>query len=393
MLALGFLLGVPCAALATTRGGEAGTNVAGHGFQIPWTLSTYPNPKVNLERCGRGGKVSHICDPERLVDRHVLDGLDARLEHAPVSIQAAVMGDVSSTAFHSSWDLDEGFHAFAAHLARDWAIGKAGVFVLYSVNDGFVDIQADPSLHLDAAVARHIARAALRHSSDPGKVLEQVLAETLAALSSQHNASRKLTLDRSRLLFFILTCSLGIVALLLTACCAYDMAAHWHHQARFRSCRSKIQKIHEAFAKGYSDLPLCPICVENLPAQDTSKACPHAVVFLCGHRFHTDCANSWLVFNDAPGSCPVCELPHTYSLKTPGQCADEEACQPSDEIKAFFLTSLRSRFPESISEEQVKRWRNCHTEIWLNELQPRRYHSIWHSWGSTGSSLTVPLQR
>ena len=50
--------------------------------------------------------------------------------------------------------------------------------------------------------------------------------------------------------------------------------------------------------------------------------------------------------------------------------------EDGDEIKAFFLTSLRARFPDIVSEENVGSWRDCHTEIWLTELRCPKYNSI-----------------
>ena len=56
------------------------------------------------------------------------------------------------------------------------------------------------------------------------------------------------------------------------ACFAYDIFSHWRHQARFRLCKSKVEKIHEAFGKRHENLPLCPICIEALPNVETTKA-------------------------------------------------------------------------------------------------------------------------
>ena len=135
--------------------------------QIPWTLTTYPNPMVNLEKCGRG-HVSHICDPELLLDPKVLDGLDAQIAKSVVPVEIAVFGEVSSSVFGSAWNLDEGFHAFASHLAQDWGVfgkGGSGIFILYSVSDDYIDILTDEKIHIDHGLLRHLARAALRSAN------------------------------------------------------------------------------------------------------------------------------------------------------------------------------------------------------------------------------------
>jgi len=383
-MGLGFVVFCSVQGFSAALIGHQSAHQAG---QIPWTLTTYPNPMVNLEKCGRG-HVSHICDPELLLDPKVLDGLDAQIAKSVVPVEIAVFGEVSSSVFGSAWNLDEGFHAFASHLAQDWGVfgkGGSGIFILYSVSDDYIDIRTDEKIHIDHGLLRHLARAALRSADDPSLVLQNLVRSVLELWSDESMAESLLTVDRSRLLFYLLTCSLGVVAILLVACFAYDIFSQWRHQARFRLCKNKVEKVHDAFGQRHAEcVQLCPICIEQLPACDTNKACAHAVTFLCGHRFHTDCANSWFMFNDAPGRCPICELPHTYSSQAPAEGEGLESqsgvSQATDEIKAFFLTSLRARFPDIVSEENVGSWRDCHTEIWLSELRPRTYQSIWSSW-------------
>jgi hypothetical protein len=306
-----------------------------------------------------------------------LDGLDAQMAKSAIPLEIAVFGEVSSSVFGSAWNLDEGFHAFATHLARSWGVfGKesSGIFILYSVTDDYIDIRTDERIHIDHDVLRHLARSALRSADDPSFVLENLVRSVLELMEGQSAAESLLTVDRSSLLFYLLTSTLGLVAIILVACVAYDVFAQWRHQARFRLCKSKVEKVHEAFGQ-HEGVQLCPICIEGLPVNE--KACAHAVTFLCGHRFHTDCANSWFMFNDAPGRCPICELPHSYSV---AKREEESEQSVSDEIKAFFLTSLRSRFPDIVSEDHLASWKDCHTEIWLAELRPSRYQSIWSSW-------------
>merc|ERR1712008_575276 len=63
-------------------------------------------------------------------------------------------------------------------------------------------------------------------------------------------------------------------------------------RAHYYSCQQKVRRVHETFHKQKGDQLLCPYCIEYI--------CPTArgsgpVVFLCGHRFHTDCANKWFL--------------------------------------------------------------------------------------------------
>mmetsp|Transcript_55350 Transcript_55350/g.113004 ORF Transcript_55350/g.113004 Transcript_55350/m.113004 type:complete len:272 (-) Transcript_55350:146-961(-) len=189
-----------------------------------------------------------------------------------------------------------------------------------------------------------------------------------------------------------LTFCIGLAAVVLLVYCVFDAALHWCHRAHFHSCQKKVQQVHEVFLKRKGELPLCPYCIESISSQSS----PHKVVFLCGHRFHTDCANKW--FQSHPresGRCPICEVASDgqVTAATEGKEVDKEKEQApevavdskrvafsgntsTDEAQSFILDSLHRRYPDIITKACVERWASCHTEIWLQELARPRYNSI-----------------
>lgn len=169
---------------------------------------------------------------------------------------------------------------------------------------------------------------------------------------------------------YVLSSCLMLAVFTLVMCCMYDTAASWLHRARFLSCERKVQRVHEVFLSLRGELPLCPHCVEFV----SSQASPNTVVFLCGHRFHMDCANEWFVERACKaGRCPICEgRAPVLGLEV----EEQPSCR--DESKCFLLRSLRKQYPEIISEECCNRWAHCHTEIWLSELSCPRYTSIFN---------------
>lgn len=232
-----------------------------------------------------------------------------------------------------------------------------------------------------------------------------------AALRLGHDA---LFADREKLVERGLTVILGIVACLagvaaaaLAICLLYDVASYWYHKVHFHSCLRKVERVHEAFSRRKGELPLCPYCVESIAEQ----ASPQKVVFLCGHRFHMDCANRWFLENPGKkaGRCPICsEGPLTFPFEqavgpaavraAPPAAAPAWAAVPvdaevaclevdasdstpspalndsvSDEAQGFILSSLHRRYPEIISRACVKRWLSCNTELWLSELSCPRW--------------------
>jgi len=96
---------------------------------------------------------------------------------------------------------------------------------------------------------------------------------------------------------------IGLVATGLLVFCLYDVIAHWFHAMRFHKCQTKVRRVHEAFLSRQGELSLCPYCVTSVSNQPSSSH----VVFLCGHRFHMECANRW--FAEEPqhsGQCAIC---------------------------------------------------------------------------------------
>jgi len=229
---------------------------------------------------------------------------------------------------------------------------------------------------------------------------------------------------------------IGLVAFGLLVFCLYDIIAHWFHAMRFHNCQNKVKRVHEAFLNLQGELSLCPYCVNPVSNQPSSSH----VVFLCGHRFHMECANQW--FADEPSQSGVCAIctggspQRTETAKVaarrPPSCLPPRAPQPQegvpstpaapqqaeagreigerlrqatvspqeqetreavanhaaaddedssmnswDEAKSFMLDRLHREYPDIIEKDCLKRWGTCHTEIWLSELRCPRYKSIF----------------
>jgi len=178
--------------------------------------------------------------------------------------------------------------------------------------------------------------------------------------------------------FYAIAICLALFLTTLTGCCIYDSVAHWRHLSYFRSCSAQVRRVHDMFLKPQGELPLCPICVEKVSTTASSTS----VVFLCGHRFHTECANQWYLAKPRKGGrCPICnETEDCNHAEIDDVEANGQKCEhleAHDEAKAFFLRSLMRQFPEFITEACVQRWAKCHSEIWLSELDCPRYRSIF----------------
>mmetsp|Transcript_126174 Transcript_126174/g.353317 ORF Transcript_126174/g.353317 Transcript_126174/m.353317 type:complete len:244 (+) Transcript_126174:78-809(+) len=177
-------------------------------------------------------------------------------------------------------------------------------------------------------------------------------------------------------LFYAVVSSLAFAILLLAVCLLWGAIVQWAHWAHFRACQRKVQRVNEAFSKRQKELSLCPCCVEPI-ANHASHA---KVVFLCGHRFHTECVNNWFVTEpSAAGRCPICEAATRASATSlPGGDASADGDGVNDEAQQFILSSLHRQFPEIIPDACLQKWSSCHTEIWLSELTCPRPKCILH---------------
>lgn len=158
------------------------------------------------------------------------------------------------------------------------------------------------------------------------------------------------------------------------------MVGKMRHRARFHYCKAKIQRIHDVCQKTSGEMPLCPICIDFLPSPRHSETyiywkAENIVTFLCGHRYHLDCANSYVAMDPKTQQCPACDNGVGGCLKNGDEVEDDSG---NGESKAFMLRSLRGMFPDIISHEEVQRWRSCHTESWIVELRCPHYVSIWN---------------
>eukprot|EP00927_Polykrikos_kofoidii_P078911 TRINITY_DN75708_c0_g1_i1.p1 TRINITY_DN75708_c0_g1~~TRINITY_DN75708_c0_g1_i1.p1 ORF type:complete len:352 (+),score=35.27 TRINITY_DN75708_c0_g1_i1:87-1058(+) len=161
---------------------------------------------------------------------------------------------------------------------------------------------------------------------------------------------------------------LAIVAVILTLAAIalalgvlYDGVARWLHRARFHACKAQISRINQATKSKKDEFVLCPCCIE--PA--SSNRSPTNVVFLCGHRFHTECTNKWYAENpEVTTYCPICV---NAALEDP----------QADGALSFILWSLHWRYPEIITKVCIARWLHSSPELWMSELKCPKYKSIF----------------
>jgi len=328
---------------------------------------------------------THICDPEGLLSPETQTTQKKALSSFATARHSQLCPSQGYEVHVAFLDLPaEGLRTTAAELGRKWGVLGSkcanGIVALYSTRDHVLTISADHQLEeriLPPKLEGYVERSSLGIlRSTPDSVISSfvsdlglVLDGTLTAESSvvEHPL---LGLQGCTLVIYALCCCFVFVVVALALSCAYDAASHYFHRVHFRRCVSKIQRVHEVFQSRRGVLPLCPCCVNEVSLQPS----PSVVVFLCGHRFHTTCANRF--FLQKPNNracCPICD----NSAKE-GEMKQNQSGNPIDEAKSFFLQSLHEQYPDIIHEDKINRWAAFHTEAWLSELECPRYNSIFH---------------
>lgn len=331
---------------------------------------------------------SHICDPEGLLspETQALQsnalGLFAKAKHSQLCPGQGYEVHVALLDLPA-----EGLRATAAELGRKWGVLGTkcanGVVALYSIRDHVLTISADHQLEervLPPKLEGYVERSSLGIlRSTPDSVLTSLVSNLGMVLDGTLTAESSVVehplLGQEGITLVVCTvgCCFAFVIAALAFSCAYDAAAHYFHRVHFRRCATKIQKVHEVFQNRRGELPLCPCCVSEVSLQPSTSV----VVFLCGHRFHTSCANRF--FLQKPNNracCPICNS--SAGAVDQGEVSPSQSGLPIDEAKSFFLQSLHEQYPDIIHEDKVSRWARFHTEAWLSELECPRYNSIFH---------------
>lgn len=335
--------------------------------------------------CGRRPE-SHVCDPTRLLTEKQAEDHSKALKHFTSGFNTMHQACPGYEVYVALLDVPaEGMRAAASELGRRWGVlGRIcanGAVALYSTRDRTVALVADSHIEehvLSPRIEALVERAAIGSTlSTPDDDVSSLVATLALALQGRIGAGTPTFVESgAEVILYSVTSLAGLAATVLLLCLAYDMVSQWRHRAHFRACEKKVQRVHEVFLDRKGDLPLCPYCVEPV----SSRSSPSVVVFLCGHRFHIDCANRWLVEQECKdGSCPICEGATSHvSLLEDAEVAEGHAMNQPDEAKAFILRSLCKQYPDIIEQDCARRWCECHTEIWLSELSCPRYSSIFH---------------
>jgi len=321
------------------------------------------NISSEMSSC-EGRPESHICDPGHTLAAATYERQSASLRQLTNHMQicTGLSFEVYVALLNEPADT---LRATAVRLGKNWRIldspCKNGLIAVYSTRDKLMALVADPTV--EKLLTQHIGRL---EWSEPDEVIPTIISNLSLGLIGFDADASKVGREAALVVLCIIVLGLFVSLSILVSCGIYDMAARWRHLANFHACHKKLRRVHEELVNVNHDLTLCPYCVNDVQSQPS----PTVVVFLCGHRFHMQCANRWFLEKpEATGKCPICA--------GFGTC-DKEMSPSADAAKTFILKSLRKQYPGIISKDQVEHWASCHTETWLTELTRPRFKSIFY---------------
>lgn len=319
-----------------------------------WHKEDFPNPTRDVEVCGRKGKVSWICDPEKILSYKAANKIEELLysvvkntvsgcssgEKAGFQIGVAVLHRMSRIPGES---VEETAEKFAKHLHDSWGVGHAGcddgAMLLVSIldrqlyvstgkramellSDDQIDIIIDemkPYLQkkdYDQGVELAVVRMGEVFS---GKVLERPTNYGLIIFC----------------VFLIVIVGVGLYI------------GHKQEQERIR-CERKLKRIQEERDRAKQsqktyESKSCPICLEEFQPETKTR------LLACGHKYCEPCLTKWL---EDHATCPIC--------RQSADRRDDEggACHTYDFLPElqFRLMMLQLQHPSFVTSTMVDRW-------------------------------------
>lgn len=254
-----------------------------------WDADTFPDPKRDVNLCGRKGKKSNICDPDGVLTlaganriegvlKDVWEGADPYVR-APCG-SAGVIGYQVAVAVmrrmkvHKGEDAAAAAHRIAKALHAKWGVGAAacdnGVLLLLAVDDRQVYIStgqgAQKSLPDNSigGIVGHM-RGALR-KGDYDAAVEEAVVDIGLGLAGRPPAGSEW--EWFPLIFF------GAIGAFLLHSCWKGM----RQRRQYRNCRDALKKVkdeqHKLRTREWSRPRTCPVCLEEFAGDPDAPSAP-----------------------------------------------------------------------------------------------------------------------
>lgn len=322
-----------------------------------WAKEEFPNPTINLEACGRRGKVSWICDPESILSYETANNIEELLysvrkntnsgcsegENPGFQIGVAVLNRMRS---HSDESVAETAEKFAKHLHDSWGVGNAGC------DDGAVLLLSTD----DRQVYMSTGRGATKVLTD--NQIDLIIEEMKPHLKDKnYDKSVEVAVTKMGEVFSgkVLESSLdyGLILFILFIVATVCLAIYCAHRQDqdLERCTLKLERIRDErdrakhSQKSYESKS-CPICLEEFRPETPTK------LLACGHKYCEPCLTKWLQDHS---TCPICRRSSDRHSDDGTSCQHPTTYDFIPELQ-FRLLMLRLQHPSLITSTMVDRW-------------------------------------
>lgn len=319
-----------------------------------WAKEEFPNPTINLDACGRRGKVSWICDPESILSYESANNIEELLysvrkntnsgcskgENPGFQIGVAVLNRMRSNSDESVAKTAE---KFAKHLHDSWGVGNAGC------DDGAVLLISTD----DRQVYMSTGRGATKVLTDDQ--IDLIIEEMKPHLRDKnYDKSVEVAVTKMGEVFSgkVLESSLdyGLILFFLVIVTGVGLAIYLVHRRDqdIENCTLKLQRIQDERdrAKLSYETKSCPICLEEFEPETPTK------LLACGHKYCEPCLTKWL---QEHSTCPICRRSSDRHGDDGTSCQRPTTNDFIPELQ-FRLLMLRLQHPSLITSTMVDRW-------------------------------------
>ena len=325
-----------------------------------YTPNTFPNPQVDINKCGRHGVQSHICDPDTILSTTSAN----KIEELIITIQdkykspcggfqiaVAVLNQMEPTWPSKDMDRQTAASHFAKQLHDTWQVGNAkcqdGILLFLSRKDRsfYISTGSGAKEYLTNRGVETVLQSMTPQlkQDNVGLAVEIAVNKIAKEISSGRrtnvDATGKTTTSTENYLTTALAwiICIGIVLMFFSKSCS--------RHDEYAEVKRKLKRLdrERALARSQNfDQTSCPICfeeftrsnsndtdvpvagvpvaeetedrrrVEQLPVAEVSPVQQEQEeqrapdLLRCGHKFCRECLNEWLLRSE---TCPICRQP------------------------------------------------------------------------------------
>lgn len=279
-----------------------------------WKKEQFPNPKRDIEACGRRGKVSWICDPDKILSYDTANFVEEILASVRKNTSSGCRNGDENPGFQIGVAVVKKMRCipgesiavtaknFAKHLHNRWRVGNAGcddgALLLLSITDGKIyvsigrramDVLTDDQIDVLFELVKPLVKEKRYDISVELAVTWMRLCFVFAG--KQHVDP---TYVASGLIIFF-----GLVA--LCSFCLYKNACSRRSESDFtpllRFEHLELEQDGAKQSKKSYEMKSCPICLEEFQPETKTRR------LVCGHKYCDSCVVNWLKDHF---TCPTC---------------------------------------------------------------------------------------